>query len=165
MASLLRLELAFVAVRRARLTDDAHQVGSLLWPAARPDAAMVAAMQPQQRQSTAVGVTTEAEAAVRRKAELNGMSSASSLELDESGSSDSSMHGTIHLHPVEPSAKELAQHVVAAEPARQVAPRRPLIMVANRGEIARRVIRTCARLGVDTLAIFTSPDSLAPHVR
>ena len=38
-------------------------------------------------------------------------------------------------------------------------------MVANRGEIARRVIRSCKKLGLDTLAVFTTTDALAPHVR
>ena len=40
-----------------------------------------------------------------------------------------------------------------------------LVLIANRGEIARRVIRTCKKLGVDTLAVFTTVDALAPHVR
>lgn len=39
------------------------------------------------------------------------------------------------------------------------------VLIANRGEIARRVIRTCKALGVETLSVFTSVDALAPHVR
>jgi Biotin carboxylase, N-terminal domain len=39
------------------------------------------------------------------------------------------------------------------------------VLIANRGEIARRVIRTCTRLGVETVSIFTTVDALAPHVR
>ena len=38
------------------------------------------------------------------------------------------------------------------------------ILIANRGEIAVRVIRTCKRMGIGTVAIYSDVDSRSPYV-
>jgi acetyl-CoA carboxylase biotin carboxylase subunit len=39
------------------------------------------------------------------------------------------------------------------------------LLIANRGEIALRIIRACREIGVETVAVYSDADARAPHVR
>ncbi|MGU3409467.1 urea carboxylase [Microbacterium sp. M1A1_1b] len=58
---------------------------------------------------------------------------------------------------------------MTAAPDRTGSPAVPLdldtVLVANRGEIARRVIRSARAMGMRTVAVFSDADRAAPHVR
>lgn len=39
------------------------------------------------------------------------------------------------------------------------------LLIANRGEITRRVIKSAKALGIPTVVVFTEPDALSLHVK
>jgi len=39
------------------------------------------------------------------------------------------------------------------------------VLIANRGEIALRILRACKELGIETVAVHSTADAEAMHVR
>lgn len=39
------------------------------------------------------------------------------------------------------------------------------VLIANRGEIALRVIRACRELGIETVCVYSTADADAPYLR
>ena len=39
------------------------------------------------------------------------------------------------------------------------------ILIANRGEIASRIIRTCDKMAIHTVAVYSEADATLPYVR
>jgi len=75
---------------------------------------------------------------------------------------------TVKKAAAKPAAKPVAKPVAKKAQVKKVAPKRARmfkkILIANRGEIACRVIKTAKRMGIKTVAVYSEADRDALHV-
>ena len=72
---------------------------------------------------------------------------------------------TLLAGPVDHRRRATARRRVATAGPRSRASVFERVLIANRGEIAVRIERTLARLGIESVAVFSDADAGAPHVR